>query len=101
MSSLFWLQCHVPEGFASELHWAIHAWRLLDRVGFGRAHPYFSLTVWFERGCFEALLAVNIMGHAFSFHGPGGECHGSQNLSTSNGGSSLCDDAKLPWLIVT
>jgi hypothetical protein len=101
MSSSFWLQCRVPEGFAGELHWAIHAWRLLDRVEFGRAHPCFSLTVWFERGRFEALLAVNIMGHAFSFHGSGGECHESQNLSTSNGGLSLCDDDKLAWSIVT
>ena len=33
----------------------------------------FSLTVWFQRERFEALLAVNIMEHAFSFHGAGGE----------------------------
>jgi len=33
----------------------------------------FSLTVWFQRERFEALLAVNIMEHAFSFHGVGGE----------------------------
>jgi hypothetical protein len=97
MSSLFLLQCHV--GSTNELHWAIHA--CLDRVGFGRAHPCFSLTVWFQREHFEALLAVNIMGHALSFHGAGGEYHGSRDLSTSNGDSSLSGDKELAWRIVT
>jgi hypothetical protein len=46
-----------------------HAWRLLDRMGFGRAHPYFYLTVWFQRERCEALLAVTIMRSDFSFHG--------------------------------
>ena len=68
-----WLPWRVPEGSAGELHWAIHAWRLLDRVGFGRAHPCFTLAVWFQRERFEAVLAVFIMEHAFSFHGAGGE----------------------------
>jgi hypothetical protein len=57
-------------------------------VGFARAHPCFSLTIWFQRECFEALLAVNIMEPAFSFHGAGEECHGSGDLRTSNGDSS-------------
>ena len=35
--------------------------------------PMFYLTVWFQRERFEALLAVNIMEHAFSLHGAGGE----------------------------
>jgi hypothetical protein len=56
-------EVRVPEGFVSMIHWAHHAWRLLIRKGFIRAHPCFSLTVWFQRECFEALLAVNIMGH--------------------------------------
>jgi hypothetical protein len=47
--------------------------------------------------CFEALLAVNIMGHAFSFHGVNKEYHGSRDLRTSNGGSSLCGDEELSW----
>jgi hypothetical protein len=64
-----WLECRVPEGFTSELHWAFHAWRLLNRVGFDHAHPYFSLAVWFQRERCEALLVVTIMEHAFSFHG--------------------------------
>ena len=51
----------------------VYVWRLLDRMVFGRAHPCFTLTVWFQRERFEALLAVNIMEHAFSFHGAGGE----------------------------
>jgi hypothetical protein len=29
------------EGSIGELHWAPFAWRLLDRKGFGREHPYF------------------------------------------------------------
>jgi hypothetical protein len=97
MSSSFWLQCLVPKVSTGKLHWAIHAWRLLDRMGFGLADPCFSLTVWFHRERFEALLAFNIMEHAFLFHGPGREYHGSRNLSISNGGSSLCDDEKLSW----
>jgi hypothetical protein len=67
----------VLEGFAGKLHRAIHAWRLLDQVGFGCAHSCFSLTFLFQRELFKVLLAVNIMEHAFSFHGAGGECHGS------------------------
>ena len=39
--------------------------------------PMFYLTVWFQRERFEAgsggIRAVNIMEHAFSFHGAGGE----------------------------
>jgi hypothetical protein len=46
-----------------------HAWRLLDWMGFGRAHPCFYLTVWFQREHCEALLAVTIMQRDFSFHG--------------------------------
>ena len=95
------LDGRVPEGSAGELHWVIHAWRLLDRVVFGRTHPCFYLTVWFQRERFEALLAVNTMEHAFSFHGAGGECHGSQDLGTSIGDSSLCGDEELAWCFVS
>lgn len=44
-SPSIWLKCRVPEGSAGEIHWAIHAWRLLDRLGFGREHSCFSLAV--------------------------------------------------------
>jgi hypothetical protein len=37
------------------------AWRLLDRMGFGRVHPCCYLTVWFQRERCEALLEVTIM----------------------------------------
>jgi hypothetical protein len=47
----------------SALHGAFYAWSLPDRVGFGRSHPCFALTVWFQRKRFKALLAVNIMEH--------------------------------------
>ena len=47
---------------------------------FGRTHPCFYLTVWFQRERFEALLVVITMEHAFSFHGAGGECHGRWDL---------------------
>jgi hypothetical protein len=93
-------------------------------VAFDRVHPCFSLTtlvlegalrssvgsggirscapVFFSehlvsKGAFEALLVINIMGLAFFLHGDGGECHGSQNLRTSNGGSSLCGNEELAW----
>jgi hypothetical protein len=46
-----------------------HARRLLDRMRFGRAHPRFYLTVWFQRDRCEALLTVSTMRRDFSFHG--------------------------------
>jgi hypothetical protein len=46
----------------------------MDQVVLGRAQPCFYLSVWFQRERFEALLAVNTMGHAFSFHGASREC---------------------------
>ena len=58
LSPLIWLEGRVSEGSADELHWAIHAWRLLDRMVFDRAHRCFTLTVWFQRERFEAPLAV-------------------------------------------
>jgi hypothetical protein len=58
-----WLKCRVSQGSTDKLHWTIHAWRLLDRAGFGRAHPCFSLTVWFQRERLKASLAVNTMEH--------------------------------------
>jgi hypothetical protein len=47
----------------SALHGAFYAWSLPDQVGFGSAHASFTLTVWFQREHFEALLVVNIMEH--------------------------------------
>jgi hypothetical protein len=38
-------------------------------VGFDRAHPCFSLDVWFQRERCETLLTVTIMELVFSFHG--------------------------------
>jgi hypothetical protein len=46
-----------------------HASRSLDWMGFGRAHPCFYLTVWFQRERCEALLTVSTMRRDFSFHG--------------------------------
>jgi hypothetical protein len=40
-----------------------------DQMGFGQAHPYFYLTIWFQRKRCEALLVVTIMRYDFSFHG--------------------------------
>jgi hypothetical protein len=64
--------------------------------GFRRAHLCFYLTVcvWFQRERFEALLAVNTMEHAFSFHDVGGEYHELRDMWISNGGS-ICGDEKL------
>jgi hypothetical protein len=47
LSPSIWLDGRVPEASASELHSAANAWRLMDRVVFGRAHPCFYLIVWF------------------------------------------------------
>jgi hypothetical protein len=57
----------------------------------------FSLAVWFQRERFKTLLAIDIIGHAFSFHGAVGECHESRNLMTSNGDLSICGDDKFAW----
>jgi hypothetical protein len=43
---------------------------------------------------FEALLGADIKEHAFSFHGAGRKCHGS-NMRISNGGSSLDGNEEL------
>jgi hypothetical protein len=73
------LECHVLEGFIGEFHWAIHTWRLLEQARFGRAHPYFSLSVLFQRECYEALLDITIMGtlSRSMVKSAGGECHES------------------------
>jgi hypothetical protein len=54
----------------------------MDRVGFGRAHPYFFSGRWFQRECIEALLIVNLWG-MFLFHGADEEYHGNRDLRTS------------------
>jgi hypothetical protein len=60
-------------------------------MGFGRPLLCFYLTVWFQRERCEALLAVTIMRHGSRsmVKSASGECHGSQDLRTGNGGSSL------------
>jgi hypothetical protein len=59
----------------------------------------FSLTIWFQRERFEALLdKVGFSyAHTFSFYGVGGECHENRDLRTSNGGSNLYGDEELAW----
>jgi hypothetical protein len=37
----------------------------------------------------------------FSFHGAGGECHGSRDLRYGNDGSSLGSDEELAWCFMT
>jgi hypothetical protein len=49
MSPSIWLKCHVPEGSTSKLHWALHACRLLDQMGFGRARLCFICPFGFRR----------------------------------------------------
>jgi hypothetical protein len=68
-------------------------------VGFDCAHPYFSPTIWFQMEPFETLLAVNLLISLgmFLFYGTGGECYGSRNLRTSDGGSTPDGDAELTW----
>jgi hypothetical protein len=61
MLLLIWLECRVSEGSIDELPWAPHAWSLLDLIEFGRAHPYFILTIWFQNEQSKVLLFVAIM----------------------------------------
>ena len=63
----------------------VYVWRLLDRVGFGRAHD--SLL---RRQRYEALLFVAILDEV-----RGGEWHESQDQRTRNGDLSLCGDEEL------
>ena len=65
------------------------AWRLSDRVGFGRAQPCFFLTVWFQRKRREAQQSVAIgdMPFCFPVKSECGEGHGGLDFKTSNGGS--------------
>jgi hypothetical protein len=78
--------------------WASYGWRLLDRMGFSHAHPYFFMIVWFRRKGHEALIYVSIMGHVSS-NGDvgGGECHESQYPRISNGGLSLSGNEEFSW----
>jgi hypothetical protein len=56
------------------LHGAFHAWSLPDRVGFDRAHPCFTRTVWFGfRGSVSKLCWLLISCSTFSFHDAGEE----------------------------
>jgi hypothetical protein len=74
-----------------------HAWRLLDRMGFGRVHPCFYLTIWFQRERCEALLAVTIMRRdsRSMVKKSSGECHGCRVLKNCIGGLSLCGKEEL------
>jgi hypothetical protein len=67
------------------------------RFGHG---SHLSLTVCIQEGAAQSfLLYVAIMEHVFLLHSEvrGGEWHGSRDLRTSNGGSSLCTNEKLAW----
>jgi hypothetical protein len=54
----------------------------------------FFLTVWFQRERCEALLALTIMGHAFSpmVKSSGGERCASRDVGTSNDDLTFCGD---------
>jgi hypothetical protein len=62
--------------------------------------PMFFIRLFgFIGGRCDALLDITIIWYNFSFYGESvsGECHGSQDLRTGNGGSSLYGKVELPW----
>jgi hypothetical protein len=69
VSSSFWLNCRVPEGFAGELHWALHAWTSLHWMGFGHPLLCFLFDHLVSEEAFRSSAAYYIMWHNVSFHG--------------------------------
>jgi hypothetical protein len=63
--------------------------------------PIFFLWPFGFRGSAPKLCWLLISWGMFSFHGAGGECHGSRDLMTSDGGLSLVGDDELAWWFVT
>jgi hypothetical protein len=62
--------------------------------------PMFFIRLFgFRGGHCEALLDITIIWYNFSFYGESvsGECHGSRDLRTGNGGSSLYGKVELAW----
>jgi hypothetical protein len=53
------------------------------------------------RGSASKLSLLLISWGTFLFHGAGKECHGSQDLGTNSGGSSLGSDEELAWWFMT
>jgi hypothetical protein len=91
---LIWLEYRVPQGSTGKLQGAIHAWRLLDRVGFGCAHPCFSLTVWFQRERFEALwllISWSMVSRSMVL------VENVMEARTSNGGLNFGGNEELAW----
>jgi hypothetical protein len=82
------------------LHWAIHAWRLLDQAVFGHAHPCFIWPFGF-RGSASKFCQLLIPWNMFSLHGASGECHGRRDLRSSNHGLCLRGDEELARCFVT
>jgi hypothetical protein len=88
--SLIWPKC-------LELHWAPHAWRLLDRIGFWGAHPCFYWPFGFRGKRDKAMLSIDIIGHVLRsmVKSEAENDRKTEFLRTSIRGSSLCGDKEL------
>src|SRR4051812_27982628 len=83
---ILWPECQVSEGSAGGLPWAPHAWRLLDRMGFGHVHQCFFFDHLVSGGSGAKLCyLLSSWDMSFLFHGEvsGRECHGSCHQSLS------------------
>jgi hypothetical protein len=103
LPSLIWPECQVPEDSTGELHWAHHAWRLLDWVGFDCAHSCFFWPFGFIGSVVKLCCPLPSWDTSFTVYSEvrGREWHISQDLRTSNGGSCLCEDEELAWWFMT
>jgi hypothetical protein len=88
--SLIWPKCLA-------LHWAPHAWRLLDRIGFWGAHPCFYWQFGFRGKRDKAMLSIDIIGHVLRsmVKSEAENDRKTEFLRTSIRGSSLCGDKEL------
>jgi hypothetical protein len=98
---LIWLKCCVPEGSTGELHWALHAWSLLDRKGFSHARLCFTSDCLVSKGVSRS--SAGCYHHMARFSrsvvkSVSGEGHVGWDLRTSsNGGSDFCGEVELAW----
>jgi hypothetical protein len=100
VSPSIWLDGRVPEGSTDEFQW----WLMPGDCWIGwysvvRTHTF----IWSFgfRGSASKLCWLLISWSTFSFHDVGGKWHGSRDLWSNNGGSSLGGEEELAWCFMT
>jgi hypothetical protein len=98
LPSLIGPKCWVWEGFARELHWTL----MLGDCWIGWNCSCASVFFWqfsFKGSVVKLCCLLPSWDTSLMFHGEVrcGECHGSWDLRTSNGGLNLCADEEFAW----